>query len=141
LEVEFGAYEARRAELEAHHRGKFVVFHGEEFVGAYDTLDAAATEAVRRFGRGPYLIRQVGAPPMVLPASVMLRPALLVLLLAAGATLSGCHALAVAAPMASAIVNGFPQGAVRAWGAAPPTARPTRSPARPYVTCSAIFCD
>jgi len=75
LEVELRAYEAHRGELEEHHRGKFVVFHGEEFVGAYDTLDAAATEAVRRFGRGPYLIRQVGAPPIALPASVMYRPA------------------------------------------------------------------
>lgn len=74
LETEIKAYEAQRAELEANHAGKFVVFHGDEFIGAYDTLEAAATEAVRRFGRGPYLIRQVGAPPIILPASVMYHP-------------------------------------------------------------------
>lgn len=73
LDTEIKAYELRRKELEEHYRGKFVVFKGSEFVGHWDTLDAAATEAVRRFGRGPYLIRQVGAPSPTLPASVMYR--------------------------------------------------------------------
>ena len=74
LEREIRAYEARRDELERVHMGKFIVIHGEDLVGAWDTLDAAAEEAVRQFGRGPYLIRQVGAPPTVLPASVFMRP-------------------------------------------------------------------
>jgi hypothetical protein len=66
LEVEIRAYDAKREELERHHKGKFVIFHADEFIGAFDTFDAAAGEAVRRFGRGPYLIRQVDvtAPPM-----------------------------------------------------------------------------
>ena len=74
LEREIQAYEAMKAELEKHHMGKWIVIHDGELVGAFDTLDAAATEAVRRFGRGPYLIRQVGAPPASLPASVLYRP-------------------------------------------------------------------
>jgi hypothetical protein len=74
LEVEIAAYEARRAELEEHHKGKFVVFHNEELTGVYDTFETAAREAVARYGRGPYLIRQVGMPPPVLPASVMYVP-------------------------------------------------------------------
>ena len=73
LETEIKAYETRRSELEKQHHGKFVVFKGEELIGAYDTIEAAAEEAVRRFGRGPYLIRQVGAPPITLPVSVMYR--------------------------------------------------------------------
>jgi hypothetical protein len=66
LETEIRAYEAKREELERHYKGKFVVFHGEDFVGAYDNFNKAATEAVRLFGRGPYLIRQVGVavPPI-----------------------------------------------------------------------------
>jgi hypothetical protein len=66
LETEIRAYENRREELERHYRGKFVIFHGEELVGAFDSFNAAAEEAVRRFGHGPYLIRQVGitAPPI-----------------------------------------------------------------------------
>ena len=76
LATEIEAYEAQRAELERTYLGKFVVFTGQDFIGAWDTLDAAATEAVARFGRGPYLIRQVGgAPPPTLPASVLTSPA------------------------------------------------------------------
>jgi hypothetical protein len=30
---------------------------------------------VGKFGAGPYLIRQIGAPPVTLPASVMYHPA------------------------------------------------------------------
>ncbi|CCG40132.1 hypothetical protein [Magnetospirillum molischianum] len=74
LDREIAAFERARADLESHHMGKFVIFHDENFVGAWDTLDAAASEAVRRFGRGPYLIRRVGAPPVTLPASVYMRP-------------------------------------------------------------------
>ncbi len=71
LQTELRAFEAKRAELERNHAGKFVVFKGDEFIGAWDTLNAAAAVAVAKFGRGPYLIRQVGAPPPSVPASVL----------------------------------------------------------------------
>ena len=74
LDTEIKAYEQKLPELEKTYPGKFVVFKGDEFVGAWDTLDAAAGAAVLKFGRGPYLIRQVGAPPPTLPASVLFRP-------------------------------------------------------------------
>jgi hypothetical protein len=73
LAAELAAFDARRAELEKTYPMKFVVFKGDEFVGAWDTLDAAASQAAIRFGRGPYLIRQVGAPRPTLPASVLWR--------------------------------------------------------------------
>ena len=73
LSAEIAAYDRRRSELEKIYPGKFVVFRGDELVGAWDTFNAAASEAVARFGRGPYLIRQVGAPPLKLPASVLFR--------------------------------------------------------------------
>jgi hypothetical protein len=73
LEIEIRAYEQQLPELEKAYPEKFVVFKGDEFVGAWDTLNAAAAEAVARFGRGPYLIRQVGAPRPTLPASVLFR--------------------------------------------------------------------
>ena len=74
LDKEIQAFEEMRADLEEHHKGKWVVIHGGELVDTFDTLDAAATEAVRRFGRGPYLIREVGAPGVSLPVSVLYRP-------------------------------------------------------------------
>ena len=73
LEREIAAYEAMRDELERDHLYEWVVFHDEQLVGTYEDFQVAAAETVRRFGRGPYLIRQVGAPPRTLPASVWLR--------------------------------------------------------------------
>lgn len=73
LAAEIHAFESQKDELERTYMGKFVVFKGDQLVGAWDTLNAAAAEAVARFGRGPYLIRQVGAPPASLPASVLFR--------------------------------------------------------------------
>jgi hypothetical protein len=73
LSTEIDAYESRKEELERLYPRKFVVFKGADLVGAWDTLDAAAREAIARYGRGPYLIRQVGGPPLRLPASVLFR--------------------------------------------------------------------
>ena len=70
LDSQIAAYEEMRDTLEADHYGKWVVFHGEQHIGTYESLQDAAAEAVWRFGRGPYLIRQVGAPPIRLPARV-----------------------------------------------------------------------
>ncbi len=75
LKTEIAAFQSRKSELEQHHMHKFVIFHGEEFAGAFDTFDAAAREAIKRFGRGPYLIRQVGGiTEMPMPASIAFRP-------------------------------------------------------------------
>ena len=74
IREEIVAYERKRSDLEAECFGKWVVFHKQELEGRYDSFEAAAEAAVARFGRGPYLIRQVGAPPITLPASVLYRP-------------------------------------------------------------------
>jgi hypothetical protein len=75
LEIEIATYERRREELEKYYPGKFVVIRGGDLVGAFDTFGNAAAEAVARFGRGPYLIRQVGAPPPSVPVSWFHQPA------------------------------------------------------------------
>jgi hypothetical protein len=64
-------YEKMRRDLEAKARGQWALIRDTEFVGTYATFEAAAADAVRRFGRGPYLIREVGAPDVTLPASVV----------------------------------------------------------------------
>jgi hypothetical protein len=73
LDREIAAFEGMSKELEAHYMGKWVLTHNLKLVDAYESLESAAEDAVRKIGRGPYLIRQVGAPPVVLPASVMYR--------------------------------------------------------------------
>ncbi|MCW5557812.1 MAG: hypothetical protein KIT22_08275 [Verrucomicrobiae bacterium] len=68
------AYTAQQADLEAKHMGKWVLFRDQKLEGVFESFDETAEHAVKLFGRGPYLIRQVGAPALSLPASVMFVP-------------------------------------------------------------------
>jgi hypothetical protein len=70
LDTEIAIFDTLRSILEAEHMGDWVLIHEREFVGTFASFEKAAQLAVASFGRGPYLIRQVGAPPVVLPASV-----------------------------------------------------------------------
>ena len=74
LERQIAIYKTMQDDLEAKHHGKWVVFYDQELQGIYESLDDAAVEAATRFGRGPYLIRQVGEPPYRLPSSMLYGP-------------------------------------------------------------------
>lgn len=74
LKEEIAAYESMRNDIELNFMGKWVLIHGKKLINTYDSFELAATDAVRQFGRGPYLIRQVGACPVKLPSSVLYRP-------------------------------------------------------------------
>ena len=71
LREEIAAYEKMCNDLEIDHFGKWVIVYNKELAGTYNSFELAAEDAVKRFGRGPYLIRKVGASPMTLPASVL----------------------------------------------------------------------
>ena len=71
LERELGAYDAMREELERHHLNEWVIIRGDEVAGYFDDVEDCLRSAIKRFGRGPYLIRQVGAPQARLPASAL----------------------------------------------------------------------
>ena len=71
IDSEIAAYDAMKGQLEATCLDKWVVIHGGIVAGVFDEFEKAAADAVARFGRGPYLIRQVGQKPTVLPASVV----------------------------------------------------------------------
>ena len=73
LSRQMAVYDEMRANLEADHFGKWIVMYDEQLAGTYESFEEAAEEAVCRFGRGPYLIRQVGSGPITLPASVLYR--------------------------------------------------------------------
>jgi hypothetical protein len=60
-----------RGELESTHTGEWVLVKGGKLIDFFASFEAAAQSAVRLYGRGPYLIRQIGAQPLILPASVM----------------------------------------------------------------------
>ena len=70
LDREYAVFNGMKERLEKEHYLEWVVIHEDEFVGVFDEFEDAAVEAIRRFGRGPYLIKRVGAPPMTLPPSV-----------------------------------------------------------------------
>ncbi len=75
LDDNINAFQNMSDELHVHHLGKFVLMYNSQFIASYDNFDNAARAAIERFGRGPYLIRQVGAPTeMTLPASIAYRP-------------------------------------------------------------------
>lgn len=74
VEKEIAAYDKMRDDLEAKYMGKWVLVRDGQLAGVYASFEDIAEDAVKRFGRGPYLIRQVGAPPVKLPASVMYVP-------------------------------------------------------------------
>ncbi len=74
IDTEIATFDTLRSNLEAEHIGDWVLIHERDLIGTFSNFDEAAQLAVASFGRGPYLIRQVGAPPVVLPASVMYHP-------------------------------------------------------------------
>ena len=71
IDTEIAAYDAMKDQLEATCLDKWVVIHGGIVAGVFDDFQKAAADAVKRFGRGPYLIRRVGQKPTILPASVL----------------------------------------------------------------------
>jgi len=75
LKADITAFEGMRKELEAKHLHAWALFHAGQFVAAFPDFESAATVAVGRFDRGPYLIRQVGAGPVQLPGGMVFRPA------------------------------------------------------------------
>jgi hypothetical protein len=68
---EIEAFQKMQSKLEAEHMGQWVLMYQRKLINVYDAFEVAADDAVRRFGSGPFLIRQIGAPPITLPASVM----------------------------------------------------------------------
>ena len=71
IDYEIAAYEKMQESLEADHPGEWVVFHNEHLFNTYSEFKDAAEDALRNFGYGPYLIRQVGRDPSEPPPLVL----------------------------------------------------------------------
>ena len=71
LSHQMRVYEDMRPTMELDHLGEWVVFHGGEIAGFYESFEKAAEDAVQRFGRGPYLIKRVGAYPAALSTAAL----------------------------------------------------------------------
>lgn len=66
LEVESRYFELKRDEYAKEYPDKFLLIHGKELIGAYETFSDATDEGVQRFGRGPFLVRKSGEDELVL---------------------------------------------------------------------------
>ena len=63
LSQDIAAYERMRDKLESEHHGRWAVVHDEELIDTYGSFETAADDAVRRFGRGPYLMKLAAGRP------------------------------------------------------------------------------
>ena len=62
LTQEIAAYERMREDLESEHHGRWALVHEEQSADTYASFELAAEDALDQFGRGPYVIREVGGP-------------------------------------------------------------------------------
>jgi hypothetical protein len=60
LEQELETYKAKLPELSAS-EGKFVLIHGDEVTGIFDTYSDAIKEGYAKFGLGSFLVKQIQA--------------------------------------------------------------------------------
>ena len=59
LAKELATYEIHREELVGSHDGKFVLIHGDEIAGIWDTYKDAIEAGYQRFGLNPFLVKQI----------------------------------------------------------------------------------
>ncbi|HET6883283.1 MAG TPA: hypothetical protein VFI31_24145 [Pirellulales bacterium] len=59
LEHERRTYEEKKGELLANSAGKYVVIHGDEVAGVWDTQDDALRAGYERFKLEPFLVKQI----------------------------------------------------------------------------------
>lgn len=64
METEIAYLNAHRDELLRQYGPKYLVIHGEEVGGAFDTLQAALEGAATLYGTENVLIRQAAEPPI-----------------------------------------------------------------------------
>ncbi len=67
LETEIAYFNEQAPELLANHRNEWVLIEGRKIVGLYRDFQLAITDAIKKFGDSPFLIRQIDAPPITLP--------------------------------------------------------------------------
>ena len=59
LERERQTYEAKKAELLVNSAGKYVVIHGDQVAGVWDTQDDALRAGYERFQLEPFLVKEI----------------------------------------------------------------------------------
>ena len=68
LSVETEYFERHDKDFLRKYEGKHLLIYGAKLIKVFDNEDEAVLEGVRRFGKGPFLVRQPGEPEIVLEA-------------------------------------------------------------------------
>lgn len=71
LAQELATYERESGALQSSHAGKIVLIQGDTVVGTFATVHDAATDALRRFGNEPFLIRRVSGLQLKLSVALL----------------------------------------------------------------------
>jgi len=71
IQPEIDAFKTMQTKLEAEHMGEWILMRNGQIIGFFQSFELAAAEGLRQFGRGPYLVREIGAEPIRLPVSVI----------------------------------------------------------------------
>ena len=61
LARELATFERLREQLVGEALNKFALINGDDFVAAYDSENDAVNEGYRRFGREPFLVKQISS--------------------------------------------------------------------------------
>lgn len=59
LDAELKTFQCNRDQLLATGEGKFVLIHGEEVVGIYESKMDAISQGYQKFGNAPFLVKQI----------------------------------------------------------------------------------
>ena len=70
LQDEVAFFDQNSEEFLRKYKGRFLLIKGAKLVGHYPTRSNAVTEGVRRFGKGPFLVRVPGeeVPVFAMPS-------------------------------------------------------------------------
>ena len=70
LAAETAYFDANAEQLLLTYPNRFLLIHGAEVIGDFERHAEAVGEGVRRFGRGPFLVRRTGdqGPELTAPA-------------------------------------------------------------------------
>ena len=60
LKAEIAYYDEHITELLLTYPNRFVLIHGDQLIGTFESHAEAVGEGVRRYGRGPFLVRRTG---------------------------------------------------------------------------------
>ena len=71
LKTETAYYDEHAEELLLTYPNRYLLIHGDQLIGDYERHSEAVGEGVRRYGRGPFLVRRSGDKQLVFTAPAL----------------------------------------------------------------------